>query len=389
MPCSLQYPDCQDASSLPSSSRTDRPDRSARSHPSTSPPSSDSRPSHSPTSSETQRHHLGDPVPHFPKFLDDTQHGKPQEWAPDLELLHHYTAIAFKTFSSWGEVGQTLQYDVPREGLIHPFLLQQVLAFSGFHLAYLNPDRRNFYLVRASVHQDQAVTGINSALANGVTPLNCHALYASSLFLLICAFATYPSCEVHHSTFSPLQGLVGVFCLVDGVSLILNSSDQDLREGPLQGLFAGKSGSISPSDHIQALVDHLFSLEPQILEPRLDQNGHDTSVVLEAAASLAHCLLSVHEKNSFAASVEVRAAVLWPLRMSNRFLGLIQQRDPLAMAVLAHYCVLLQYAESTCWFVKGWAGAVMASIAGDLAGTPFQEMIHWPGSMVSSVSITA
>lgn len=188
LPCSLQDPDSQLGSqhaSLPSSTRSDRSDESIRSHHGVSPSFSDGQSSHSPAPSETLCRHLTDPVPHFPRFLDDTQRGNSQDWASDIELLHHYTAVAYQTFSFCGQVRQTLQYDVPREGLTHPFLLQQVLAFSGSHLAYLHPDRRHFYLVRASVHQDQAVTGFNITLANGLTPLNCHALYASSIFLLI------------------------------------------------------------------------------------------------------------------------------------------------------------------------------------------------------------
>lgn len=182
-----------------------------------------------------------------------------------------------------------------------------------------------------------------------------------------------------------MDGLIDIFCLAHGISLIVTSSDKDLREGPLQGLFAGKSRSIPPSDHLQSLVNHLLALKQTLQEPRSDRNGADTSVILEATSSLADSLLSVHKNNSLAASLEVRAALLWPPRMPTRFLDLIRQREPLAMIVLAHYCVLLQHAERTCWFIKGWAVAVMTSVTKRLAGTPFQDLIRWPSSMISII----
>ncbi|UPL01191.1 hypothetical protein LCI18_012125 [Fusarium solani-melongenae] len=378
--CSLQYPDSQSAGN------NSPGEESSASRHSASPPSSGAPTSKGPIAFETQPLNPTDTIPHFFKFLDHAQLRSQQDWASDLELLHHYTAVAYQTISFWGEVRQTLQYDVPREGMTHTFLLQQVLAFSGFHLAYLHPDRRHYFLVRAWVHQDQAVMGVNSVLADGLTSANCHALYASAIFLLICAFATYPSCEMHHPTFSPVDGLVDIFRLTDGISLLLTSSGQDLRQGPLRGLFAGKSAAIDQSDHLQCLADQLLALKQLLLEPRSDEDGADTSVVLEATVSLADSILSVHKNHSFAASLEVRAAFLWPLRMPSRYLSLTRQREPLALVVLAHYCVLLQYAEASCWFIKGWAAGVLTSITASLAGTSCEDLIRWPSSIVNSAS---
>ncbi|KAF4965411.1 hypothetical protein FSARC_6789 [Fusarium sarcochroum] len=287
---------------------------------------------------ETPRPDSADRIPRFPKFLDSTQRGSAKDQISDLELMHHYTSAAYRTFSSWEGVRQTLQCHVPREGFTQPLLLYQILAFSGFHLAYLHPERRHSYLVQASLHQDQAVAGINSALAAGVTSVNCHAL-----------------CEVYHRAYESLDGLI----------------DQDLRKGPLEGLFAGKSGPTAPSEHIRFLVDQLLDLKRQLSEPSADRAGADTDLVLEAVDLLAECLLSVHQNYSFSAPAEVRAALLWPLRMPDGFLALVQQREPLAMVLLAHYCVLLRYAEMTCWFIKGWAATLITIIGRHVGGGPF------------------
>ncbi|KAH7222336.1 hypothetical protein BKA60DRAFT_566617 [Fusarium oxysporum] len=384
VPCSLQNTQPQEAYQQPGSIISRHLEGEPQLRDSVSSSSSQSS-----SNLETPRTDSTDRIPRLPKFLNSTQRGSTKDRIPDLELMHHYTSAAYRTFSSWEGVRQTLQCHVPREGFTQPLLLHQILAFSGFHLAYLHPERRHSYLMQASLHQDQAVAGIYWTLAAGVTSVNCHALYASSVFLLICAFATYPCCEIYHPAYEPLDGLIGIFRLAHGISLISRSSDQDLRKGPLQGLFAGKSAPTAPSEHIRFLVDQLLDLRRQLSEPSADSAGADTDLVLEATDLLADCLLSVHQNYSFSAPAEVRAALLWPLRMPDGFLALIQQREPLAMVLLAYYCVLLRYAETTCWFIKGWATTLMTIIWGNNSGSSCESMIHWPYYLINNFSVTS
>ncbi|KPM38477.1 hypothetical protein AK830_g8108 [Neonectria ditissima] len=323
-------------------------------------------------------------IPYFSKFLHDIQRDKIEDWTLDMELLHHYTITAHRTFTFWGEVHHTLQADVPRQGLEHTFLLQQILAFSGFHLAYTQPDRRRFYALRAAQHQDKAISDMRAALAREVTSHNCHALYASSIFLIFSAFATFPSYEVYNSSFSALDSLIDILKLVDGISLMIKISEHDLRGGPLKGLFAGKTGPISTSSHLQTLVDRLLSLETRFLAQHTEQEGNGMGVVKEATELLADSILSVHRSHSVAVSLELRAAFHWPLRLSDEYLDLLRGRDPIAMVVLAHYCVLLHYAESTCWFLEGWSKTTIQNIANDLSDSPLQDLIEWPLSITTT-----
>ncbi|KAK2135764.1 hypothetical protein NOF04DRAFT_1340869 [Fusarium oxysporum II5] len=286
---------------------------------------------------ETPRTDSTDRIPRSLKFLNSTKRGSTKDRISDHEIMHHYTSAAYRTFGSW-------------EG---------------------------------------AVAGINWALAAGVTSGNCHALYASSVFLLICAFATYPCCEIYHPAYEPLDGPIGMFRLAHGISLISRSSDQNLLKGPLQGLFAGESAPTAPSEHIRFLVDQLLDLRRQLSEPSADSAGAGTDLVLEATDLLADCLLSVHQNCSFSAPAEVRAALPWPLRMPDGFLALIQQREPLAMVLLAHYCVLFRYAETTCWFIKGWATTLMTIIWGNISGSPCENMIHWPYYLINNFSVAS
>ncbi|KAK7409086.1 hypothetical protein QQX98_008747 [Neonectria punicea] len=322
-------------------------------------------------------------IPYFSRFLHDIQRETTEDWTLDLELLHHYTVTAHRSFTFWGEVHHTLQADVPRQGLKHTFLLQQILAFSGFHLAYTQPDRRRFYTLRASQHQDRAINEMRAALAGEVTSRNCHALYASSIFLIISAFATFPSYEVYNSSFSALDSLIDILKLVDGISLIMKVSEYDLREGPLKGLFAGKTGSIPTSSHLQTLIDQLLAVETCLVTEDAQQEERSTEIAKEATELLADTIVMAHRNHSIAASLELRAAFHWPLRISDKYLDQLRRRDPIAMVVLAHYCVLLHYAETNCWFLEGWSKMTMQDIAKDLSDSSLQHLIEWPLSVLA------
>ncbi|RSL97035.1 hypothetical protein CEP52_011153 [Fusarium oligoseptatum] len=129
--------------------------------------------------------------------------------------------------------------DVPREGFSHPFLLHQLLAFSALHLAYLKPESRNRYLIQASQHQGIAISTMNSLLAKPLPSGEFHAMYATSIFVAISAFGTYPSCDRYQESFPAMDGLVDIFILIRGMNILLRSSDEELRNGPLRGLLSG------------------------------------------------------------------------------------------------------------------------------------------------------
>ncbi|KAG7054449.1 fungal Zn binuclear cluster domain-containing protein [Colletotrichum scovillei] len=326
-----------------------------------------------------------DPFPYFSRFLTDLNKTETASgWISDLELMHHYTSVSYRTFSHSSLAQKTLQYDVPREALSYPFLLHQILAFSAYHLAYLQPDCRHAYLMQAAQHQNDAINGMRGTLLGTISSTNCHALFASSIFLTLSAFATYPSYEKYNPSFSPIDSMLDIFTLTDGMSMILRASDDDLRKGPLREIFIRGSGDTTPST-VEATLQPLFERLPR-LSSRLAEIGlveHEGKyAITNAVIALSECIAKVSTFNAMSAPVEFRAVFLWPILMTSDYLDMLRRRHPAAMVVLAHYCVIVHMAEPFCWFLNGWARSLVSLISQHLAATPWADLMAWPVEII-------
>lgn len=323
-----------------------------------------------------------DPFHFFSGLLVDYKPENASNWIMDVELMHHYTASAYKTLVSSPEVQDALQHDLPKEGLRHPFLMHQLLAFAGFHLAYTQPERRHIYLKQASQHQNFTIHGMRKTLAGSISSENCHATYATSIFISLGAFAVYPCYENYNTFFSPIDSLVEIFTLITGMGLILSTSDEELRAGPLKRLFTKHVEGEDPDHPCPQLSGRLPLLEAQLDEvgPELDEDVKNC--MKGATTSLQNCLIRVATQNTGLGHSALRAAFLWPLMLPAQCLEWIRCRHPAAMVILAHYALVLHSAEADCWYLRGWGRAIAESVAEALAGTQWLNLARWPISVI-------
>ncbi|KAL2684525.1 hypothetical protein Neosp_005603 [[Neocosmospora] mangrovei] len=301
-------------------------------------------------------------------------------WTSEIELIHHYTANAHHTlYTPCPHAFKALQSDVPLEALSHPFLLHQILAFSALHLAYLHGDGRHRYLIQASQHQGIAISTINAMLRKPLEQDSCHALYASSLFVAISAFGTFPSCDIYNDEFRPVESLVDIFVLMNGMHTILRSSDEVIRNGPLKTLLSGCS--CEPSKRPSCLAR---------LAPRLDEllsfvknetptvDDEERQVLVEAVTAFIEAIARVTGMPSMTPTPEMRVIFGWPMKLSASYLAFLRQGNPLALAILSYYCVLLQSREHNQWMFTGWSDALMKVIVECARGSPGEKVIRWP-----------
>ncbi|KAH6888450.1 hypothetical protein B0T10DRAFT_606840 [Thelonectria olida] len=298
----------------------------------------------------------------------------------DIELTHHYTAVAHRTlYSPCPHAYTALQQDVPREALTSPLLLHQLLAFSALHLAYLNPEDRHQYLIQASQHQSITITNMTPVLTKPDVSTSCHALYASSIFVIISAFGTFPSCDKYNDRACPLDSLVDIFVLIEGMRIILHSSDEQLRSGPLKALLSRCScSSPQPRKHLRPIASRLAELGTQIEKGTFDLPEAEQEVLLDALNSFRAAIKKLVDTPRMMATPELRVVFGWPMRLSNAYFALLRRRHPLSLAILSYYCVLLRSREDNYWFLEGWATALIQAMEQSLAGSPWEELIRWP-----------
>lgn len=59
----------------------------------------------------------------------------------------------------------------------------------------------------------------------------------------------------------------------------------------------------------------------------------------------------------------------------------LEQRQPVALILLAYFAVLLQSLEPAFWFLEGWGRHVLAEV-GSLLGERYARWLRWPGERV-------
>jgi hypothetical protein len=69
-------------------------------------------------------------------------------------------------------------------------------------------------------------------------------------------------------------------------------------------------------------------------------------------------------------------AYSWPIQVPERYIALIREKNPQALAVLAHYCVMLRMIDSF-WFMKGCAADILKQCRESL-NDQWQIAIQWP-----------
>ncbi|WQF90187.1 Putative zn(2)Cys(6) fungal-type DNA-binding domain, fungal transcription factor [Colletotrichum destructivum] len=316
---------------------------------------------------------------------------QPGYWLPAVELMVHWTTDAYRTFSYSPQTTERLRTLVPQLALSSEFLMHELLAFSALHLGHVHLGRRQVYLHQAAWHQDQAVAGLREALLNTLTPKNCKAVYASSILVVICAFASLPSGQDGNSIPQAFDRLLNIFPLITGLGAILSASNADSSLPTLRGLFAGSDKNTPGLHHhhhdLYELVDRLTRLRGQLANieqvrettHQRQETRHSSATLLE---SFKDCGPEASRMSGILVPAEILAVFLWALRAPRAFPDLVRKNHCLALVILAHYSVLLFYASKSFWFLRGWADVVMTTVEERLKGSVWSTLLEWPASVI-------
>jgi hypothetical protein len=314
-----------------------------------------------------------DPFPYLSKFVTGPPEEDTAHWVLDLELLHHFTTCTYPTFmieSSRPELNRLWQIEVPKQAFVHVFLLHQILAIASYHLAYLHPQSRQAYALRASQHQNAGIRRMRVALSD-ITPANCHALFASSSLLFIGSLAALSSAD--RTAGGPtVDDIVDVLILVKGIGSVLDSSKELLRSGPLSELFVQHGGPDQPNPALDRVVLAVGDFLVEIAETETDDR---VRAIIHADAY--RLVMVIREALVKSAGPEYRVVAAWPIQMSDDLIPLLRQRNQAALALLSYYCVVFHAAERQgYWFMRGWAPGVIRDISHTMAG-PWKRHSAW------------
>ncbi|KAK5283457.1 hypothetical protein LTR40_001714 [Exophiala xenobiotica] len=293
----------------------------------------------------------------------------------DLRLMHHFTTVVAPDLAN-AQTPEGLalwQVHAVRLGLKHHFLLRGILAVAAFHLGFVHPDRKGEYDLIGTTHQSIGLADFQDTLAH-VDESNCHALFAFSCLLIVLAFASSTKDKPRDFNTDVLHW----FYLLRGANIVLNMHSETIRSSFLKPLLDEMSHSETTAAYTLPDTDQITKLFRIC-----NSTEHDKETAHALDLSI-HSLLSTFIQASVLRARgdgTILTTFVWPINLPPKFLDLLGEKQPAAMVVLAHYCVLIHWAEAKdtndTWFINGWAKYILESVQ-ESVPEAWQEHLQWP-----------
>ena len=288
----------------------------------------------------------------------------------DLELMMEWCNTTFQTLSRNERTDPIWRTIVPEEALSHPFLMHGILALSSLHLARTGPEptRRGSYLNRAVAHQNQALALFREMLGD-VNESNAKAMFAFAGIVAIYTFG-FPQTPGPQDPWDCVDNLYQVLVLTRGVQQVIHSP-RDFTSFLLNSSF----GPILQVEETRGpMPEDTIAMLKQLREANKvcgarDPN-HELQVYEGSIANLEE-MLSWCYGGMRANTIAGR----WAIRLKPRFMELLRERDPLALVMLAHYAVLLQYLKHR-WCFDEWCVRVSTAVWAIL-DDQWRPLIQW------------
>lgn len=272
----------------------------------------------------------------------------------DFKLLHHFTTLTYLTLSDQVELQDLWQRKIPELAFSHTFLLRVIFAISALHL-YRTTSEPNYLSYALKKYQEALQSSSTVLLA--ISPSNCHALYACAALGFLFEFGASNNSE---SLLYVNDGSLAPWVIhVRGVRIIIGSSWHDLQSGTMGLLFHHEIDQ----EGVEGFEDTISRLE-----------AHIRSIGVHAEL-LSTYLISIHELVKCSKMVGV-GFFAWVCNTSDYFANLLAVKDPFALVIFAHSCVLLKYGKPRYW-IEGWARCLLHEVHGYLDSS-IGMWLEWP-----------
>ncbi|KAJ5935746.1 hypothetical protein N7466_005293 [Penicillium verhagenii] len=285
----------------------------------------------------------------------------------DLELMMQWCNTTYRTLSRNETTDQIWRNSVPEEGLSHPFLMHGILALAALHLARMGPDpsRRAAHLNRAVAHQNQALALFRELLGD-IQETNAKAMFAFASIVVVYTFG-FPHSPDVHDHWTCIDDFHQVLVLTRGIQQVIKSPTGFLTDSSFAPIFQVDETRAPLPDETAAVLRQLQEANEAC---RARDPNHEIDVYASTIESMASMLSWVYAGMT-ASSVAGR----WAIQLPSRFLDLLREREPLALVMLVHYGVLLQYLKHR-WCFDEWCVRVAKAVWAIL-DDQWRPLVHW------------
>lgn len=278
-------------------------------------------------------------------------------------------------------------------GLENTFLLRGILALSALHLAYLKPPHEAFsYLVRASTHQNTAISQFRQSLS-AITPSTFEAVLAFSCLIPVHSIAmaacsttrqTIPSSHTPSLDFSFHQD-DNLSAAIKAISLIRSTNSlllPNLDKFPTSTLipllqFARHAETLPKADVYpgQKALDFLESSCISFLARTSSEQRHFKAQVFSDAIAHLRITFARIEYPTEEERFTIGIGLVWIFDVSDDYVTLLRERDPCALVIWAYFSTILY--RYPFWWLDGLGSSLVDIVSFDV-GTEWWEVMEWP-----------
>lgn len=301
----------------------------------------------------------------------------------DMDLANHFYTSTLPTLAVGQESGhQAWTTCLNKFGDQYPHLYHLMLALAALHKGRLHCHQRAELLAQAEPHYAIGVQG-STALLGSIDDDNYEVVSTSATLIGLINLAKGPR-PGEYITFSEQAGAGPSFIdLLRGLRSIrshrhYNTTQEKLpTDAPSPGTISnGSEGSLfanNPNTHLGSL----YARAREIPEARRRRSYIHALDDLEQF----FIIMDGHPESSSASALPDAAHHLSPLgwiyRVQDDFLARLQNKESLALVIVAYFTVVLKELELG-WPADGWAEHIMAKVCEELVDLDDRELIRWP-----------
>ncbi|KAJ5934783.1 hypothetical protein N7466_004330 [Penicillium verhagenii] len=255
-----------------------------------------------------------------------------------------------------------------------PFLMNELLALAATHISIQRPSERSIYRHHATQLQNHALASFNNA-QNSEEPEGymCRFIFSSMLGVhMLCDTLHFrdPDFTLFLDSFTHY---LRIHC---GVRSVMRNKWQALNETALGPVL--RDGELrlqsKTNDGLGPECSRLLGLvERSNLGPSITATYH---TAIESLQMAFNSVSSTDSPRGYCVGV-----VSWPATLSSEYIDLLTRRSPDALAILAHYAVILHHHRNLWLFGDG--GRYLIQSISEFLGPGWAEWVAFPNHALS------
>lgn len=174
----------------------------------------------------------------------------------------------------------------------------------------------------------------------------------------------------------PLDDLISSFQLGRGIKTILTQQWEHLRKTWV----SSEVGLEKNPDDLLPVLDSRY--------PSLSTLQNLVSQECETEEMAKSCHDAVEKIFLYMANLELypdlhplpKLVQMWPIALSQLFMGMLSKHTPIALVVLAYYAALMEL-KSDHWWLCGWPAKILGRVE-EILGPEWNDILQWPKARI-------